>query len=54
MGFNKIYLPSVEDLKERLKEDKNGTIRWLQKADALIGQNDSIKFAEDIKKMKAR
>lgn len=54
MGFNKVYLPSPEELNRQLAESREMTIRWLQKADAMIGSEDSIKIAEDIRKMKIR
>lgn len=44
MSFNKVYLPEKEELKKRLKEDREATLRWLQKADAFIGPSDSMRL----------
>ena len=49
MGFNKLFLPEVEDLKQQLKDYGNEAFgkRWRTrdiKADAIIGPNESMDF----------
>ena len=49
MGFNKLFLPEVENLKRQLKEigeEEFGKhwLRRLQKADAIMGSVESDKF----------
>ena len=48
MGFNKAYLPSVQDLEKRLEDNRDGTIRWLRKTDAFIGSPESIKWVQEL------
>jgi hypothetical protein len=49
MGFNKLFIPELETLKERLKEMGNEEFGklWVSrylKADAIIGPADSMDF----------
>lgn len=49
MGFNKLFLPEVDRLKEQLKEKGNEEFerfwtRRYMKADALIGPEESMDF----------
>lgn len=50
MSFNKIYLQDLKELKADYKQDPKAFKRRMQKADALIGPNDSMKFVEKIMK----
>jgi hypothetical protein len=45
MGFNKKYLPSLEEIKKKEEKDPE-YIRHLAKADALIGPTDSMDYVE--------
>jgi hypothetical protein len=48
MSINKIFLPSTDELKAKLIADKDKTIKWLSKADALIGSSEAIKLANEV------
>lgn len=48
MSFNKIYLQDLKELKEDYKQDPKAFKKRMQKADALIGPTDSMKFVEKI------
>jgi hypothetical protein len=55
MGFNKMYLPEVEELKKFLLENGNQKFieRWcvpFQKRDAIIGPEGSIDFIKQFLK----
>jgi hypothetical protein len=46
MSINKIFLPSVEDLKKRMSENEDGTINWLSKGDAFLGPQESHDYVK--------
>lgn len=46
MGFNKTFLPQLQDLQERFYEDEERTINWLRKSDAFIGPTESHDFVK--------
>jgi len=49
MGFNKRYLPELEDLKKEYEHDGHEQfVRRMSKYDALIGPSDSMKFVNHI------
>ena len=52
MSFNKIFLQEEKELKKRYAEDPEAFKRWINKADALIGPEKSMKFVEKIMKKK--
>jgi hypothetical protein len=52
MGFNKVFLNELKEVKKQYTEDPEGFKRRIQKADALIGPTDSMKFVEKIMKKK--
>jgi len=54
MGFNKIFLPDAKELRKRYRDDPESIIRWLGKADAIIGPEDSVRYAEKVLKPKKR
>lgn len=51
MGFNKRYLPELEELKkthERFSDDKEFIKFIVGKSEALIGPSDSIQYLDEI------
>lgn len=52
MGFNKIILPDIKEMKERYKQEPKSTINWIMKADAIIGPEDSVRYANKLLKKK--
>jgi hypothetical protein len=46
MGFNKKYLPSLEEFKKIL-ENNPDYIKYCWKADALIGPKETLDFIEE-------
>lgn len=51
MGFNKLYLPELKDLKEyAAKGDVAYWIKRYQRADAVIGSTDSFDFIKSFMK----
>lgn len=47
MSFNKVYVPTLEVLKEQIKNDPNVAQHYL-KADMLMGPSDSITYLHQI------
>lgn len=47
MGFNKIYVEDLEELKAELKE-KPENLKYYAKADMLIGPSESIRYLEEL------
>jgi len=52
VGFNKTFLPTVQELQKCLKDNEEGTINWLRKSDCFIGPEKSQKFVEYLLKTK--
>ena len=52
MSINKIFLKELKELKKDYKKDPESFKNKIKKADALIGPNDSVLFAEKIKELK--
>jgi hypothetical protein len=52
MGFNKIILPDVKEMKERYKQEPKSTLNWIMKADAIIGPVESVRYVEKLLKKK--
>jgi hypothetical protein len=53
MGFNKIYLPGLEDLikiRENYNSDKEFLISYVGKADVVMGPEDSSDYLERLAK----
>jgi hypothetical protein len=53
MGFNKKFLPEVEDLKkmrEKYADDKEFLLRIFSNADAFLGSVESYNYLEKIQK----
>lgn len=51
MGFNKRYLPELEDLKktyEKFKSDEDFLKHILGKSDVIIGSSESHRYMEEI------
>ena len=47
MGFNKKYVPELEELKRRLAEYPE-SLRYYLNADALIGPVDSMRYLDEM------
>lgn len=52
MGFNKIILPDIKEMKERYKQEPKSTLNWIIKADAIIGPVESVRYVEKLLKKK--
>jgi hypothetical protein len=46
MGFNKTFLPTLQDLQKRFKDRPESTINWLKKSDAFLGPEESHEFVK--------
>ena len=46
MSFNKTFLPELQELQDRFKNNKESTINWLKKSDAFIGPAESHDFVK--------
>lgn len=52
MGFNKIYLQDLKEVKKDYKQDPKAFKRRIQNAEALIGPTNSMQFVKKIMKEK--
>lgn len=54
MGFNKIMLPDLKEIKERYKKEPKSTLNWIMKADAIIGPEDSVRYVDKLLKKRTK
>ena len=53
MGFNKVYLPPIEVLKERLeKEGVESLLKTYRSYDLVMGSTESVDFLDSLYKVK--
>lgn len=47
MSFNKVYVPSLQELKEQIKNDPQ-IVNYYLRADMLMGPSDSITYLHQV------
>lgn len=46
MGFNKMYVPELEELKKEIKNNPK-LLNYLQAADSLVGPSNSMEYIKE-------